>query len=131
MKKTNLFGMTALAVFGLLLSMSLASAYRGDYSIPGPEHSEERHELMETAFESLDYAGWYWIMTENGRMPRVVLVVTEDNFDRFVAAWHAGKSGDIEAALDIRAELGLGSGQGASAKFGEQALISKQVRGRR
>ncbi len=113
MKKITIVGLLALMVIGLVFSMSAVSAYRGDYSVKGPDCNEERHELMENAFESLDYIVWYGLMTENGRHPRVVDVVTESNFETFVQAHEAGENGDSENAAELRSELGLNNGNGS------------------
>ncbi len=112
MKRKAIFGLLALMVVGLVATTGLVSAYRGDYSVKGPNYNEERHEAMENAFESLDYDAWYALMTENGRHPRVVDVVTESNFATFVQAHEAGENGDYETATALRAELGLNNGNG-------------------
>ena len=112
MKKITVFGMSALVIVGLIVSMSAVSAYRGDYTIEGPYCDDERHEAMETAFGSLDYAAWHELMTEDGRYPRVADVVTESNFETFVQAHEAGKNGDSETAAQLRSELSLNNGQG-------------------
>ncbi len=112
MKKITIFGLLALMVVGIVISTSIVSAYRGDYSIQGPNYNEERHEAMEDAFESLDYNTWYELMAENDRHPRVVDVVTENNFETFVQAHEAAESGDYETASALRAELGLNNGNG-------------------
>lgn len=122
MKKATIFGLFALMVVGLVATTGLVSAYRGDYSVKGPNYGEERHEAMESAFESNDYDAWYELMTENGRHPRVVDVVTEGNFDTFVKAHKAAFSGDYETASALRAELGLNNGNGPrdGAGFGQR-----------
>ena len=112
MRKNAIFGMMALFIVGMVLSAGAVSAYRGDYSVEGPNYTPERHEEMQQAFEETDYDAWYKLMTEDGRHPRVVDVVTEDNFDLFIQAHEAGKSGDLETAKAIRAELGLNNGMG-------------------
>ena len=112
MKRTTIFGLLALMVVGLVVSTSMVSAYRGDYSVKGPNYNEERHEAMEDAFESNDYDAWGKLMTEDGRHPRVVEVVNEGNFATFVEAHEAGENGDSETASALRAELGLNNGNG-------------------
>lgn len=112
MKNATIFGLLALMVVGLIAATGLVSAYRGDYSVEGPDCNEERHEAMENAFESNDYNAWKELMTEDGRHPRVVDVVTPSNFATFVKAHEAGESGDEETAAILRAELGLNNGQG-------------------
>ena len=109
MKKTTVFGIIALLVVGMFFSTAIASAYRGDPSKTGPNYSEERHSAMEKAFESGDYDAWYKLMTEDGRHPRVVDVITKDNFDKFA---QAHETGDHEKVMELRNELGLGRGRG-------------------
>ena len=112
MEKKTMFSLLALMIVGALFLTSMANAYRGDYSVKGPNYDEERHLAMENAFESLDYDAWKELMTENGRNPRVLDVVTEDNFKTFVQAHQAGINGDSETASALRAELGLNNGMG-------------------
>ena len=112
MKKTTIFGLLALMVVSLVATTGLVSAYRGDYSVKGPNYSKERHEAMENVFESNDYDEWYALMTEDGRHPRVIDVITESNFATFVQAHEAGENGDYETATALRAELGLNNGNG-------------------
>ena len=112
MKNRKTMSMLALGIVALL-GVSFVAAYQGDYSAEGPNYSEDRHEAMELAFDNLDYDAWVALMAENGRHSRVTEVVTEDNFALFVEAHEAGKSGDLEKAAELRAELGLGNGQGS------------------
>jgi len=135
MKKTTMFGLLALLVVGVVLSTGIASAYRGDYSIKGPQFNEERHELIETAFENLDYVAWYELMSENGMHPRVLDIINENNFATFVQAHNAAESGDFVTANNLRAELGLnggngprdGSGQGAHQGLGQGKMQPRQA----
>ncbi len=112
MKKGTIFGLFALLVVGMVFSASMVSAYRGDYSVKGPNYNEDRHVAMQNAFDSLDYDAWKELMTEDGRHPRVVEVVTESNFETFVQAHEAGENGDYETAAQLRAELALYNGNG-------------------
>jgi len=112
MKKTTKIGLLALVMVGMIISTGVVSAYRGDYSVQGPYYDEERHEVMENAFETSDYESWYQLMTENGRHARVVEVVTESNFETFAQAHEAAKNGDNELAAELRSELGLNNGEG-------------------
>ncbi|NOQ55414.1 MAG: hypothetical protein GQ477_01265 [Nanohaloarchaea archaeon] len=99
-------------VVGLIVSTGAVSAYRGDYSVQGPDYNEDRHEAMLNAFDTSDYEAWHLLMTADGKTPRVVDVVTEDNFEIFAQAHEAGKSGNLELASQLRAELGLNNGNG-------------------
>ncbi len=106
MENKTKFAMFALLFAGLIASMGLVSAYRGDYAAP----NEERHSAIEAAFESQDYDAWHALMTEDGRHPRVVDVVTKDNFETFASAREAALNGDSETAKGLREELGLNKG---------------------
>ena len=119
MNGKTIFGLLALMVVGLIASTGLVSAYRGDYSVQGPDYSAERHDAMEAAFESNDYSAWQALMTENGRNPRVVDVVTESNFETFAKANEAGENGNYELAAELRAELGLNNGNGPKEGSGQ------------
>ncbi len=112
MKKMTIFGLLALMIVGIITSTILVSAYRGDYTVQGPNFSEERHELMKNAFDTLDYSAWKELMYENNRNSRVLTIVTEDNFETFVKAHKAGINGDLELAAELRSELGLNNGKG-------------------
>ena len=109
--KAAIYGLFALMVVGML-TISFVSAYRGDYTVEGPNCNEERHEAMDAAFDTPDYEAWYNLMTEDERHPRVVDVVTESNFGTFAAAHAAAQTGDYETAGELRAELGLNNGNG-------------------
>jgi len=112
MNKKTIFGLFALAIVGMILSTTMVNAYRGDYTETGPYCDDDRHELMEQAFENDDYAAWAELMAENGVNSRVMSVVNEDNFETFVQAHEAGTNGDYELASQLRSELGLNNGQG-------------------
>ena len=112
MNKIAKIGLFALLVVGLIVSTGVVSAYRGDYSVQGPNYSEDRHEAMEDAFDTLDYNAWYQLMTADGRIPRVAEVMTESNFGLFAQAQEAAENGDLELAAELRAELGLNDGMG-------------------
>jgi hypothetical protein len=104
-----------LSVFALgmivLMGVGFIAAYQGDYSVKGPNHSEDRYETMEQIFDSLDYDAWVSFMTENGRSPRVLEVVNKDNFVTFVEAREAFQSGNLELAREFREELDLNNGK--------------------
>lgn len=112
MKKNTITALSMFAIVGLILSISIASAYRGDYPIEGPNCSDERHELMKQAFNTGDYDAWHTLMTQNDRHPRVVDIVTEENFETFVQAHVAGENGDYETAAQLREEISLNNGDG-------------------
>jgi hypothetical protein len=131
MKKTTIFGMLFIAAISLLFSSLFVSAYRGNYDIEGPECSEERRELISEAFATLDYSKWSNLMQREGKTPKVLTVITESNFDRFVEAYNLGKSGNSVAASELRSELGLNNGVGQKEGKGYQNGIiqeNKEIR---
>ena len=109
--KAAIYSLFALMVVGTL-TISFVSAYRGDYTVEGPNCNDERHDAMEVAFESSDYGAWYNLMTEDERHPRVLDAVTESNFETFAQAHAAANNGDYELAANLRAELDLNNGNG-------------------
>ena len=109
MKKMNI---AVVLLVGLIAMTGFVSAYQGDYTTKGPNYSEDRHAEMEEAFDSLDYQTWVELMSKNGRHPRVLDLVSEDNFETFVLAHEAMENGDYETASELRAELGLNNGEG-------------------
>lgn len=111
MENKKMYGFVALGMMALL-GVSFVAAYQGDYSVQGPDYSDEREEEMHNAFDDLDYDAWVSLMSESGRSPRVLSVVNEDNFATFVEAHEAGEAGDLERAAELRAELGLNNGSG-------------------
>jgi len=109
--KFILAGIGTLALGGLI-APQLASAYRGDPSVQGPDYSVERHEAVTAAFEAGDYDAWSGQMEGRG----VARKINESNFARFAEAHRLTLAGDTVGAAKVRAELGLGqqdgSGQG-------------------
>jgi hypothetical protein len=109
-KQVISLGIVSLLTAGVFLLPNVVNAYRGDPSIEGPNHTDERHEAMTNAFANNDYSAWQELMNGKGR---VAEVVNEGNFARFVEAHQLAQEGKIEEAKQIRAELGLGLGNGA------------------
>ena len=132
METKNILGLFALGMIALM-GISLVTAYQGDYSAQGPNYSEDRHEAMQEAFENVDYDAWVSLMTQDGRHPRVVDVITEDNFAKFVEAHEFGMVGDSEKASELRAELGLNNGRGPKngKGYGNQQGLQKGSKMRR
>ena len=111
MKKT-LLGLTiATVVLGSLAANATnAFAYRGDPTVEGPYHSEEREALMDKAFESNDFQAWSELMDGRGR---VTQVVNANNFAQFAKAHELAAEGKIQEANQIRENLGLGLQNGS------------------
>lgn len=105
MKKSKLTAFTIGAIaLGLIATTAGVSAYQGDYTKSGPDHSPEREAVMTQAFESGDYNAWKETMDGKGR---VLEVVNEGNFARFAEAHRLGNEGDAAGADAIRSEIGL------------------------
>ena len=102
-------GVLSLLFLATFLTPPVASAYRGDSNVSGPDCNPERHEAMMVAFGNNDYNSWKNLMSGKGR---VTQVVTEQNFARFAEAHKLMQEGDIEGAKAIRSELGLGQNNG-------------------
>lgn len=110
-KRILIVGILAL---GLITSfgISRAYAYRGDASVVGPYHTQERQSAMEKVMEEKDYEGWKELMTEGDRQPGVVnKIESEEEFNQFANAYELSKEGKTEEAKVIREELGLGDGE--------------------
>jgi hypothetical protein len=108
MKKTAvILGVGALFLGGLLAVTGTVSAYRGDPAAKGPGYSEERHEAMESIFESKDYDAWKEMMEGRGR---ILEVINEENFSKLIEAHELAGEGKMDEARQIREELGLKGG---------------------
>lgn len=99
------------AILGLAILVG-ANAYMGNFQTVGPNYSEERHDMMEEAFETSSYQDWFNLMSADGRTPGVLRFVNENNFDTFTKMHEAMENGDYELAEELRAELGMGQGMG-------------------
>ncbi len=109
-------GAFALAIAAVAIA-SPSLAYRGDPSVQGPDCSDERHEIMEKAFQDNNYENWKELMNGNGR---VTQVVNADNFARFAEAHKLAEEDNLEEAKTIRAELGLGLKNGSGRDQGQR-----------
>ena len=99
-KKLMGLGLTALTLGGLAFGANQAMA---------SNYSEERHQAMTQAFANKDYNAWKDLMSGKGRVSQIV---NEGNFARFAEAHQLMLEGKTNEAQTIRAELGLGSGNG-------------------
>jgi hypothetical protein len=114
MKKTLILaGIGALATTAIV-APQLASAYRGDPSVQGPNYTEEQHEAVTNAFDNGDYEAWRQEMGDKG----VARKVNAENFSQFAEAYRLQLAGDTDGATRIRAELGLGLQDGSGARNG-------------
>ena len=115
--KKTILGLGALAVIlgGAIAFVNNSQAYRGDPNVKGPNYSEERHTVMQKAFENNDYEAWKNLMQGRGRATQVI---NKDNFAKFAQAHKLALEGKTEEAQKIRAELGLGLRNGTGAGRG-------------
>jgi hypothetical protein len=104
----SILGLAAVAAISFA-GASNTLAYRGDTSQKGPNYSEQRHEVMEKAFEENNYNAWKEQMNGQGRVSDVV---TEENFSRFAESHRLGEAGETAKADEIRKELGLRTSNG-------------------
>ena len=118
----KIIGVVGLVVGVLtVLGLSQVSAYRGDYTQVGPNHTEEREAAMTKVMEEKDFESWKALMTEDGRTPGVLRKIdTQEEFERFAEARRLGKEGKTAEANAIRSELGLGNGQGKGSGHGQR-----------
>jgi hypothetical protein len=90
---------------GLGMGMGLRGK-RPEMGQEGPMNPENRA-AIETAILNNDYTAWYKLMTENGQTPKIIDVITKDNFAKFSEATKLFKDGNKEEAAKIFQELGL------------------------
>lgn len=114
-KKTIMLGALGLLGLGAVALTAGTYAYQGDPAKFGPNYTPERHEAMQKAFESKDYAAWKAQMGERGAARKV----TEQNFARFSEMHQLMLEGKTAEANVIRAELGLGQGRGQGRGTGD------------
>ncbi|MBT4277481.1 hypothetical protein HOD96_01910, partial [Candidatus Falkowbacteria bacterium] len=76
-----------------------------------PDYTPERHEAMTQAFENVDYNAWKEARGETKGKGRMMEVINEENFNKFVEIRQLRLDGDTEGADAIREELGLGQGK--------------------
>jgi hypothetical protein len=112
-KKLLVVGMSAIAV--MLAGVSAVSAYQGDYTKKGPDHTAEREAQMIKIFDTVDYQSWKEMMDGRGR---ITDVINEDNFATFVEARTLGKAGNVVEADKLRQKLGLRTSNGERAGRG-------------
>ena len=111
MNKTFLtLSLLLLGVAGL--GLSSVSAYQGDPNVKSPEYTPERHEAMKEAFENKDYDAWKKAKGDNHKGRMMEVINSDENFAKFIQIRELRLAGDTEGASVLRAELGLGLGQG-------------------
>jgi hypothetical protein len=109
MNKTLLFG--ALGTIALGASVYATGVFAATETTRnfGPNHTAERHEQMEKAFETNDYAAWKNLMGNR----RAAQVITAETFPKFARMHELREDGKTDEANALRTELGLGAGNGS------------------
>lgn len=105
----KIIGAGLLVLGALVVLPSMTQAYRGNALIKGPNYTAERHNAMEKAFANNDFAAWQKLMVGQGR---VTQVINKDNFAKFAEIHKLTEAGKTAEAQKLRAELGLGLGNG-------------------
>ncbi|MBW6451608.1 MAG: hypothetical protein K0B02_02665 [DPANN group archaeon] len=116
MTKNTKYKMSVLLIGALVLFsiVGMVSAYKGNATPVGPNYNEDIHEAMKQAIENGDYDAWIQIREDNN-MPmhcRMFSIINEENFHLFAEMHEANENGDLDRAAEIKAELGLGQGNG-------------------
>ena len=68
---------------------------------------------MQEAMEQ-GYDAWKQAVSDSPRGERIAELITEENFNTFVAMYNARQSGDFETAHELAEELGLNLNRGFS-----------------
>jgi hypothetical protein len=119
--KNKYIALSAIAIAGIVGSYAIsqtAFAYRGNPDQIGPNYSPERHTEMEKAFEKNDYSAWKEQMNGRGQVTKIV---NEQNFARFAEMRKLMFDKKYDEANKIRAELGLGQGNGQRKRQGRSS----------
>ncbi|NOQ68124.1 hypothetical protein GQ568_01645 [Patescibacteria group bacterium] len=113
------------------LGVGSVYAYQGDPNVKGPDYSLERHEAMTKAFANKDYNVWKEIRGDKGNGRMMEVINNKEKFAKFVEIRELRLAGKTEEANALRAELGLGLGQGkdGNMKRGGQENYDGQRRG--
>ena len=98
-----------LAMIGLLALPATVMAWMGQ---PSPNYNTTVHQEVLDALESGNYQQWLAVREKYGLRGRIANVITEENFGLYRDMHNAIMSGDMEKAMEIREELGLGQGNG-------------------
>jgi hypothetical protein len=76
---------------------------------------EQKRAEMEAAMDQ-GYEAWKALMDESPR-GHMADIITEDNFDTYVAMYKARQNGDLEKAQELAGELGLENKGGCIGRF--------------
>lgn len=103
----------AVIVFVVMVMTTSADNENGEKK--GFNFNPENRDAIMQAIEDEDYNTWYSLMTAEGREPKILEYINENNFNRFSEMYDYMKKAD-----EIRDELGLP--QGAMGPMGNRAF---------
>lgn len=86
------------------------------------EEMKVNHEEVNNAILAGDYDAWYSLMTEDGKTPKILDVIDEDNFAKFSEAHQLMKEGR-EILEDLGVDKGMGRGDGMKGGFGGNGVM--------
>jgi len=113
--KTNFLNRLIFVMFLLVIAsivLTEESFAQGRYKGRCFNYSPEHHAAVMEAMNNNDYETWKTLMQKERPGSRVLEVITQENFAKFVKAHRLYQDGNIEEGDRIRAELGLGLGRG-------------------
>lgn len=102
-KKTITF--LILAVFAIA-SVFVVSAY--NLNSQKADYSEEKHDLINLAFEENNYDLWYETMSADSLNKKILTKVNSDNFETFSNLRKAKLNGNEQLVDELKKELGFG-----------------------
>ena len=109
-KKTlTIAGISALGL--ALIGSVAANAYSGpsgqNTSMTGRNFNQDRHAEMQKLLDTTDFQTWKDLMSKNPGSAKLLEVINESNFSKFIEMQKLFMSGDKTGAEAIRVELGL------------------------
>src|SRR3989344_1759709 len=117
MNKALLIALAAVGVVGLAAASGNVFAQTPTSNTNMPNHSNERHQAMEKAFEAGDYEAWKNALPAQAKS-MMGNAITKENFAKFSEMHELMEEGKTAEADAIRQELGLGMGPGHESGIG-------------
>ena len=111
MNKALLIALAAVGVVGLAAASGNVFAQTPTSNTNMPNHSNERHQAMEKAFETNDYEAWKNALPAQAKS-MMGQAITKENFAKFSEMHELMEHGKFDEASKIREELGLPSHNG-------------------
>ncbi|MBN1495087.1 hypothetical protein JW911_05150 [Candidatus Peregrinibacteria bacterium] len=111
MKTKNMLTAGLIAVMVMLESS--AAVFAAENTSSAPDLVAAKHEQVRQAILNGDFSTWYGLLTENGKIPKILEIITQDKFAKF------------SEAIKTLDELGLkgpGIGMGISRGMGPEKV---------